>query len=96
MKGRDTVEITGIFTAIIIGLVIGVLGRLVLPGRQSIALWLTILVGVVAALLGTFVAGAFDVANTGGVDWLELLFQIGFAALGVALVAPLASRSSVD
>ncbi|MEU8006716.1 GlsB/YeaQ/YmgE family stress response membrane protein [Catellatospora sp. NPDC049111] len=89
-------EITGIFTAVIIGLVIGVLGRLVLPGRQSIALWLTIVIGVVAALLGTFVAGAFDVANTGGVDWLELLFQIGFAALGVALVAPIASRSRID
>jgi uncharacterized membrane protein YeaQ/YmgE (transglycosylase-associated protein family) len=95
MKGRDTVEITGIFTAIIIGLVIGVLGRLVLPGRQSIALWLTIVIGVVAALLGTFVAGAFGVADTSGVDWLELLFQIGFAALGVALVAPIASRSKV-
>ena len=43
----------GIITALIIGLIIGALGRLVVPGRQNIPIWLTMLVGVGAALLGS-------------------------------------------
>ncbi|GAA0520641.1 hypothetical protein Ade02nite_94510 [Paractinoplanes deccanensis] len=80
-------EITGIFTAIIIGLIIGALGRLVVPGKQSIPLWLTLLIGVVAALLGTFLAALVGVDETPGVDWIELALQIALAAGGVALVA---------
>lgn len=80
-------EISGIFTALVIGLVIGALGRLVVPGRQSIPIWLTLVIGILAALLGTIVAGAFDVADTRGIDWIELAFQIGLAAVGVAIAA---------
>ncbi|GAA2584778.1 GlsB/YeaQ/YmgE family stress response membrane protein [Dactylosporangium fulvum] len=79
-------EISGIFTALIIGLIIGALGRLVLPGRQQIGFWLTLLVGVVAALLGTVVATVFGVADTRGIDWIELALQVAFAAGGVAVV----------
>ncbi|GGX59290.1 GlsB/YeaQ/YmgE family stress response membrane protein [Streptomyces minutiscleroticus] len=85
-------EISGIFAAIVIGIVIGVLGRLVLPGRQHIGVLWTILVGVVAALIGTAVAGALGVADTGGVDWIELAVQILLAAVGVAGVERLKGR----
>ena len=78
-------EITGIFTAIIVGLIIGALGRLVLPGKQQIGFWLTLLVGIVAALLGTLIAAAFDVAKTPGIDWIELILQVALAAGGVAI-----------
>ncbi|MFI1194504.1 GlsB/YeaQ/YmgE family stress response membrane protein [Micromonospora sp. NPDC020750] len=80
-------EVTGFFTAIIIGLIIGALGRLVVPGKQTIPIWLTLLIGVVAAILGTLVAGAFGVDDTAGIDWIELLIQVIFAAVGVALAA---------
>jgi uncharacterized membrane protein YeaQ/YmgE (transglycosylase-associated protein family) len=78
-------EITGIFTAIIVGLIIGALGRLVLPGKQQIGIWLTLLIGVVAALVGTLIAAAFGVAKTPGVDWIELILQVALAAGGVAI-----------
>ncbi|MFC5218586.1 GlsB/YeaQ/YmgE family stress response membrane protein [Streptomyces coerulescens] len=77
-------EISGIISAIVIGIVIGVLGRLVVPGRQRIGVLWTILVGIVAALLGSALAAGLDVADTDGVDWIEWLIQIGLAALGVA------------
>ncbi|KUM73213.1 GlsB/YeaQ/YmgE family stress response membrane protein [Streptomyces sp. ISL-22] len=77
-------EISGIISAIVIGIVIGVLGRLVVPGRQRIGILWTILVGIVAALLGSALAAGLDVADTDGVDWIEWLIQIGLAALGVA------------
>jgi uncharacterized membrane protein YeaQ/YmgE (transglycosylase-associated protein family) len=35
------VTASGIISAIIIGLIIGALGRLVVPGRQAIPIWLT-------------------------------------------------------
>ena len=85
-------EVTGIITAIIIGLVIGALGRLVVPGKQNIPIWLTILIGIVAAIIGTFIAAALGVAETAGIDWIELLIQVVLAAVGVSLVAGLYGR----
>jgi uncharacterized membrane protein YeaQ/YmgE (transglycosylase-associated protein family) len=81
------VEVTGIITALVIGLVIGILGRVVAPGRQNIPLWLTLLVGVVAALVGTAIAAALGVAATAGIDWIELIIQVALAAVGVSVVA---------
>jgi uncharacterized membrane protein YeaQ/YmgE (transglycosylase-associated protein family) len=86
------VEITGFFTAIVIGLIIGALGRLVVPGKQHIAIWLTLAIGVGAALLGTFLAAALGVDETPGIDWIELALQIGLAAVGVALAAGIRGR----
>jgi uncharacterized membrane protein YeaQ/YmgE (transglycosylase-associated protein family) len=82
--------ITGIITAILIGAVVGVLGRLVLPGKQPIGMIVTILVGIVSALIGTVLARALGIPTaTNGIDWLELLVQVIVAALGVALVSGL-------
>lgn len=80
--------IHGIISAILVGLVIGVLGRLVVPGKQPIPIWLTILVGIGAAFLGTALANALHIpTQTNGVDWLELLVQVVVAAIGVAIAA---------
>ncbi|MCZ0727133.1 GlsB/YeaQ/YmgE family stress response membrane protein [Mycolicibacterium sp. BiH015] len=85
--------ITGIITAILIGIVVGALGRLVLPGKQPIGMLLTILVGIVSALIGTALARAIGIPTaTGGIDWMELLVQVVVAAAGVALVAALMGR----
>lgn len=85
--------ITGIISAIVIGAIIGALARLILPGKQDIPIWLTIVVGVVAAFVGTFLARALGVpTQTDGIDWLELLVQVIVAALGVALVSALTGR----
>ncbi|GAA3947283.1 GlsB/YeaQ/YmgE family stress response membrane protein [Actinoplanes auranticolor] len=87
--------VTGIITALIVGLIIGALGRLVVPGKQNIPIWLTMVIGVVAALLGTVLARAFGVDSTGGIDWIELLFQVLLAAIGVALVVGIGGRRGV-
>jgi uncharacterized membrane protein YeaQ/YmgE (transglycosylase-associated protein family) len=84
--------LTGIIVALIVGLIIGALGRLVVPGKQNIPLWLTLVVGVVAALLGTVLARALGVADTRGFDWIEFFFQVVLAAIGVALVAGTGGR----
>jgi uncharacterized membrane protein YeaQ/YmgE (transglycosylase-associated protein family) len=86
------VEVTGFITAIIIGLIIGALGRLVVPGKQNISIWLTLLIGVVAAIVGTLLAGALGVDDTSGIDWIELILQVALAAVGVAIVAGVRGR----
>lgn len=80
-------EIDGLFTALLFGAVIGGLGRLVIPGRQHVSLLATVLVGIVAALLGTAAATVLGVADTGGIDWIELALQVGLAGAGVTLWA---------
>jgi uncharacterized membrane protein YeaQ/YmgE (transglycosylase-associated protein family) len=84
--------IGGIISAIVVGLILGVLGRLVAPGTQRIPIWLTILVGIVAAFIGTAIARGLGYANTQGFDWLELITQVVIAAIGVTLVANLYGR----
>jgi uncharacterized membrane protein YeaQ/YmgE (transglycosylase-associated protein family) len=71
------------------------LGRLFAPGKQNIPIWLTILVGIVAAFIGTFIARLLGVAETRGIDWIELIVQIIVAAIGVGLVAGLYGRRGV-
>jgi uncharacterized membrane protein YeaQ/YmgE (transglycosylase-associated protein family) len=85
--------ITGVITAILIGIVVGALGRLVVPGRQPIGWLVTILVGIVSAFIGTAIARALGIpTDTNGIDWLELLCQVVVAAIGVALISALMGR----
>jgi uncharacterized membrane protein YeaQ/YmgE (transglycosylase-associated protein family) len=76
-----------IISAIVVGAIIGALGRLVVPGRQNISIWVTIGIGIVAALIGGLVASALGVGDTRGIDWIKLIIQVALAAVGVSLVA---------
>ena len=89
-------EISGIITALIVGLIIGALGRLVVPGKQNISILWTLAVGIVAALLGTLIASAIGVADTRGIDWIELILQVGLAAGGVVLVEGLTGKRAIN
>lgn len=86
--------VTGLVTAVIFGLIIGALARLVLPGKQDLPIWLTILIGIFGALVGTFIARAVRVP-TSGFNLLELILQIGVAAAGVALCAGAYGRRGI-
>ena len=87
--------VTGIISAIVVGIIVGALGRLVVPGKQNIPIWLTIIVGIVAALIGTAIARFLGLADTRGFDWIELIIQIVLAAGGVLLAANVYSRRSL-
>jgi uncharacterized membrane protein YeaQ/YmgE (transglycosylase-associated protein family) len=75
-----------ILWGIIGGAIIGFLGRLVLPGRQNISAVVTVLVGIVAAVLGGLVADWLGVGETRGIDWIKHAIQIALAAFFVWLV----------
>jgi len=52
------VDLGDVVYIVVVGLVIGALGRLAVPGRDPMPIWLTILVG----LIGAFVGGAIAVS----------------------------------
>ncbi|HVW44388.1 MAG TPA: GlsB/YeaQ/YmgE family stress response membrane protein [Amycolatopsis sp.] len=87
--------ISGIISAIIVGLIIGALGRLIAPGKQPIPIWLTLVVGIVAAFIGTAIARGAGYADTDGFDWLELITQVVIAAIGVSLVSGMYGRNKI-
>jgi uncharacterized membrane protein YeaQ/YmgE (transglycosylase-associated protein family) len=80
--------------AIIAGLIIGVIARALLPGRQDIPIWLTIVLGVLGAVIGNAIATGLDVEDTNGIDWIRHAIQIAAAAGLIALVTPLWARRS--
>ncbi|MEV4894459.1 GlsB/YeaQ/YmgE family stress response membrane protein [Nonomuraea sp. NPDC050394] len=87
--------IGAIVSAIVIGAIVGALGRLLVPGKQNMSIGLTLIVGIVAALLGTLIAQVFGWADTRGIDWLEHILQLALAVAGVWLVARMqATRGS--
>ena len=79
------IDINGIISAIIVGAIVGGLGRLVIRGRQNISLLMTLVIGIAAALIGTFVAQQLHISYTNGIDWIELAIQVALAAVGVTL-----------
>jgi uncharacterized membrane protein YeaQ/YmgE (transglycosylase-associated protein family) len=42
---------------IVVGLIIGALGRLIHPGKDPIPIWLTIVIGIAAALISGLLIG---------------------------------------
>ncbi|MBE1491739.1 GlsB/YeaQ/YmgE family stress response membrane protein [Plantactinospora soyae] len=88
--------VAGIISAIVVGLIIGALGRLVVPGKQNIPIWLTLVIGIVAALVGTAIARGANLAETDGIDWVEILIQVVLAALAVAAVAGFYGRRHIN
>jgi uncharacterized membrane protein YeaQ/YmgE (transglycosylase-associated protein family) len=63
---------------IVIGIVIGVIARLVLPGRQRIGAWFTVLLGIAGALIGGVIASALGTGD---------IFELNFLGTIVGILA---------
>ncbi|WP_336208490.1 GlsB/YeaQ/YmgE family stress response membrane protein [Nonomuraea sp. LPB2021202275-12-8] len=79
--------IGAIVSAVVIGAIVGALARLLVPGKQNMSIGLTLIVGIVAALLGTLIAQMLGWADTKGIDWIEHILQLVLAVVGVLIVA---------
>jgi uncharacterized membrane protein YeaQ/YmgE (transglycosylase-associated protein family) len=75
------VSITSFWSGLAVGLIIGVLGRIVSPnGPRQIGCLLTILIGIVGAAIGTAIGEAIDAGSL-----IIFLIQVVVAALLVGL-----------
>ncbi|MBL7501775.1 GlsB/YeaQ/YmgE family stress response membrane protein [Frankia sp. CNm7] len=71
---------------LISGLIIGVVARMVLRGKQNIPIWLTVVAGIIGALIGNTIASIIDVRDTDGFDWIRHILQIAAAAVAVLVL----------
>ena len=74
-----------IIAALFIGVFIGGLARLLLPGKQKMSTIATWMIGFVAALVGGSIAQALGIGDTAGVDWIKLAIQVGIAVVFVGV-----------
>ncbi|OEJ27542.1 signal peptidase [Streptomyces agglomeratus] len=71
--------------AIIVGLVLGLLAKAIIPGKQQIPLWLTVVFGILGSIAGNAVAAGIGVDDTDGIDWIRHLLQLIGAVVIVGL-----------
>ena len=80
---------------IIFGAVIGMLARLVLPGKQPMGWLITIVLGVAGALIGYWVWGSvLNKGETGGIDWIRWIISIAAAAVLCLAYGAIVSRKT--
>ena len=80
----------GILSWIVFGLIVGIIAKLVTPGRDPGGFIVTILLGIAGALLGGFIGRAMGLYGTGqGAGWL---MSIGAAILLLLLYRVVAPR----
>jgi len=82
-KPITNIEIMGILAWILFGLIVGALAKLLMPGNQGGGWIITIILGIVGALVGGFIAGAIGIGDDGN-PWD--LGTIGISVLGAIVV----------
>jgi uncharacterized membrane protein YeaQ/YmgE (transglycosylase-associated protein family) len=83
-EGKIRIDLGTIVLYALIGLVVGLVARLLVPGRDPMGFFGTLVIGVIGAVIGGWLAGAVF-PETKGVDWL--------ASILVAIVLVLLVRS---
>ena len=87
--------IGSIILAIIVGAIIGVVARLVMPGKQNIGMIMTVVLGALGGLIGSWVASQFGYHNAnGGVAWIPFFIGVGAAVVLIAIYESLTGRRS--
>ena len=82
-----------ILLALVAGIIIGPLARLVLPGRQNISLVMTVVLGGVGALAGSAIFRAVSGrSDTSGIDWIALAIGVVVAALAIMVYGMVTGR----
>ena len=84
-----------IIILIIVGAVIGLLGKFVAPGdKDNIPIWLTILCGIGGVILGNFIYAAFSGDGSTGVDWVRWIVAVLTAAVLVVIASTVTGRNA--
>ena len=87
--------VVDLIVLIIVGAIIGLLGKFVAPGdKDNIPIWLTILCGVGGVLIGWFIYTAFGGDGSRGIDWVRWIVAVLTAAVLVVIASTATSRNT--
>ena len=82
-----------ILLALVVGAIIGLVARLVMPGKQSIGMVMTVLLGAVGGLIGSAAASHFGYHNAnGGIAWIPFFVGVGAAVVLIAIYEAVTGR----
>ncbi len=84
-------EILGL---IIFGAVIGALARLFMKGDQNLGILWTIILGVLGALAGYWLAGLLGVEDTDGIDWIRWAISIVAAIVFISIYLGITNKKT--
>lgn len=79
---------------IVVGLIIGALARLIKPGRQSIGLLWTLLLGIAGALIGGVIASAIGTGDIFELNVIGFIVAVIAAVLLIGVAEGMSSRTS--
>lgn len=88
--------ISTILSALVIGLIIGALARLVMPGKQNISILMTILLGALGSVIGSWLVAQFGYSNHKGIAWIPVIVGVICAAVLIAIYMSLTGRKSTS
>ena len=78
---------------LIVGAVVGLLGKFIAPGdKDNIPLWLTIVCGIGGMLIGGFIYEAFGGDGSAGLDWVQGIVAVLTAVVLVIIASTVTSR----
>jgi uncharacterized membrane protein YeaQ/YmgE (transglycosylase-associated protein family) len=84
-----------IITLLIVGIIIGLLGKFVAPGdKDNIPIWLTLLCGIGGVLIGNVIYRAFGGNGSNGVDWTRWIVSVLVAAVLVVIASTVTGRNT--
>lgn len=69
-------EVMGLLSWIVFGLIAGILAKFLMPGKDPGGCIITVVIGVVGALLGGFIATWLGFGGISGFDWRSLLIAV--------------------
>lgn len=82
-----------IIGAIVVGLIVGALARLVMPGKQNIGVLMTIVLGALGSFLGAWVSYKLGYSNqNGGFKIIPFLVGVIFAIVLIAAYLGITGR----
>ncbi len=82
-----------ILITLVVGAIIGLVTRLVMPGRQNIGLLMTVLLGAAGGLLGSAIVSHFGYVNAnGGIAWVPFFVGVGLAIVFIAVYEAMTGR----
>ena len=71
----------GIFSWIVLGLIVGIIAKFVMPGKDPGGLIITILLGIAGAFVGGFIGSVIGLGGISGFDLRSLLLAVGGSVL---------------
>jgi len=83
----------GILAWIVLGLIAGVLGKLIMPGDDPGGIIVTIIIGIVGGIVGGFIGGLLGLGGINGINLGSIILAVIGSVILLAIYRAVAGRA---